>query len=132
GSYVGMDYHKKYSFLSVIDAQGRRIKEGRINGNLPVLFEKFLEDLPRPIHVVMEAGWTWIKPYRILEDLGCVEKIVLANPYKTRLIAEAQIKTDRIDARALAMLLKGSLIAEVHVPSAWSRGLQNKGQAISQ
>ena len=29
------------------------------------------------------------------------EEVVLAHPYKTRLIADAQIKTDRLDAHAL-------------------------------
>lgn len=35
-----------------------------------------------------------------------VEEIVLAHPLKTRLIADAQIKTDKLDARALAGLLR--------------------------
>ena len=34
---------------------------------------------------------------------------MLANPFKTRIIAEAQIKTDKVDARILADLLRGKL-----------------------
>jgi transposase len=37
------------------------------------------------------------------------ERIVLANPFKTRVIAEAQIKTDKVDARILADLLPESM-----------------------
>jgi hypothetical protein len=40
----------------------------------------------------------------------------LANPLKTRLIADAQIKTDGLDAKALATLLRGDLIARAYVP----------------
>ncbi len=35
--------------------------------------------------------------------------MVLAHPLKTRLIADAQIKTDRLDAFALGTLLRGNL-----------------------
>jgi transposase len=50
-----------------------------------------------------------------------VEEVILAHPYKTRLIAEAQIKTDRIDARVLARLLRGDLVAQSHAPCAATR-----------
>ena len=40
---------------------------------------------------------------------------MLANPFKTRIIAEAQIKTDKVDARILADLLRGKLIPSVHI-----------------
>jgi hypothetical protein len=34
---------------------------------------------------------------------------------KTRIIAEAQIKTDKVDARILADLLRGKLVPSVHI-----------------
>ena len=37
--------------------------------------------------------------YDLLGQIDEVGEVMLAHPYKTRLIAEAQIKTDRIDAR---------------------------------
>ncbi len=40
---------------------------------------------------------------------------------KPELIAEAQIKTDRLDAQMLAKLLRGDLIAQSHAPSATTR-----------
>lgn len=42
--------------------------------------------------------------------------ITLANPFKTRIIAEAQVKTDKIDARILALLLRAGLVSSVHIP----------------
>ena len=56
-----------------------------------------------------------------LEELDQVEEVVLAHPHKTRLIAEAQIKTDRLDAHALGTLLRGNLVARAHVPRRLTR-----------
>lgn len=58
-------------------------------------------------------NWQWL--LEILEAAMPREDIVLANPWKTRIIAEAQIKTDKVDARILADLLRGNLIARVHI-----------------
>ena len=41
----------------------------------------------------------WIRIHDTLEDNGI--NTVLANPYKTRIIAEAKIKSDKLDARIL-------------------------------
>ena len=40
----------------------------------------------------------------------------LANPHKTRIIAEAKIKSDKLDARILSDLLRTDLIYESYVP----------------
>jgi transposase len=47
--------------------------------------------------------------------------IVLANAYKMRIIAEAQVKTDKVDAYMLAKFLKAELISTVHIPSKSTR-----------
>jgi len=52
--------------------------------------------------------------YDLLEELD-IERVV-AHPLKTRAIADAKIKSDAIDARTLAHLLRADLIPEVHVP----------------
>jgi transposase len=69
----------------------------------------------------MEACWNWGWLYDELGEIDGVESVVLAHPFKTRLIADAQIKTDRLDARALATLLRGNLVAKVHAPDAANR-----------
>lgn len=54
----------------------------------------------------------------------------MANPYKARIIAEAKIKNDRMDARVLADLVRADLVAESYVPDAEireQRALQVKG-----
>ncbi len=44
-------------------------------------------------------------------------EVKLSNPSRTKAIAEARIKTDRIDAKTLAYLLRGDLVAESYVPT---------------
>ncbi|HEY5812814.1 MAG TPA: hypothetical protein VIT23_09195, partial [Terrimicrobiaceae bacterium] len=64
-------------------------------------------------------NWHWL--FEILERELSSERIVLANPFKTRIIAEAQIKTDKVDARILADLLRGKLVPNVHIVGRESR-----------
>ena len=49
--------------------------------------------------VVFEASMNWHWLFELLETEVSGERIFLANPFKTRIIAEAQIKTDKVDAR---------------------------------
>ncbi len=114
--YTGIDYHKKYSVVSTTDATGARINEARIDQNEVGAFAAYFKRLPEPSRVVLEACWNWGWLYDELGGLDGVGDVVLADPFKTRLIADAQIKTDRLDARALATLLRGNLVATVHAP----------------
>jgi transposase len=55
----------------------------------------------------------------ILQPL--TKEVKLAHPFKTRLIAEARIKTDHIDAESLAHLLRADLIPEAYLRNQESR-----------
>src|SRR5262249_29750840 len=57
----------------------------------------------------------WIRIHDTLEENGI--DTVLANPYKTKIIAEAKIKSDKLDARILADLLRADLVYESYVPT---------------
>lgn len=57
----------------------------------------------------------WIRLYDSLEDRGI--SVVLSNSSKTRLIAEAKVKTDRVDARILARLLRANMLPLCFVPT---------------
>ena len=119
--YVGIDIHKRYSICAAQGERGRQLCEARIEGNLASGFVQYLKALGGKSRVVIEACWNWGKIYDLLEEIDGVEEIVLAHPLKTRLIADAQIKTDKLDVRALAMLLRGGFIARAHVPRAATR-----------
>src|SRR5690606_8222498 len=105
---VGIDYHKRYSVISAVDCDGRRLVEARVTGNTAEGFRTVFNRLPGGAKVAMEACWNWGKLYDMLDGMPGVDEIVLAHPYKTRIIAESQIKTDKLDAQKLADLLRGN------------------------
>jgi transposase len=104
--WVGIDLHRRRSFLTAITEEGevefrRRIVNDR---------EAFLELLgdPNGTHVALEAtyGWEWLA--ELLEDAGY--ELHLAHPLRTRAIAAARVKTDAVDAATLAQLLRAGLL----------------------
>ena len=124
-NYVGIDVHKKYSVLCALDERGRKLREARVEGNTGCGFAQFFRSLEGPSKAVVEACWNWGLIHDQLEELDQVEEVVLAHPAKTRLIADAQIKTDRLDAHALGTLLRGNLVARAHVPRRQTRARKN-------
>jgi transposase len=119
--YVAIDLHKRYSVASALNEQGQRTREARIEGNSAAGFAQFFKGLGDRSKVVIEATWNWGRVHDLLEAIEEVEEVVLAHPYKTRIIAEAQVKTDKLDARALARLLRADLVARAHIPSPETR-----------
>ena len=122
-SFIGIDYHKRYSVFCVLDAQGGVLERGRIDHLCPEQFIELVRRWPG-CRVVFEAGMNWHWLFEILERELSSERIVLANPFKTRIIAEAQIKTDKVDARILADLLRGKLVPSVHIVGRESRQIK--------
>lgn len=111
--YLAVDQHKRYSQVVVIDKKGKVHLNGKVaNERTPFLqiFRRFGPDFQS----VLEAGYNWGLIYDLLEELNF--NPILGNPVKLRAIADAQIKTDSIDARTLAHLLRGGLIPPVYVP----------------
>ncbi len=68
-----------------------------------------------------EAG---ILMFDLLEELEEVESVTLAHAYKVRVIAEARIKTDKIDAGVLAQMLRTEWIPAVHIPGKETRAFR--------
>lgn len=120
-NYVGIDIHKKQCVLSAQNEAGERVREAKIATDDRAGFEEFFRGLGGPIRAVIEACWGWGKVHDRLEAIEQIEEVVLAHPYKTRIIAEAQIKTDKVDARALAFLLRLNAVPRAHVPAAATR-----------
>ncbi|MEN6424309.1 MAG: transposase [Phycisphaerales bacterium] len=104
--YAGIDYHKRYSIVSIQNGQGQIVQEQRVEHTFPELFGGLFRECPEPVAVVYEStlNWSWL--YEILQTLKNVCSITLANLCKVRLIAEAEIKIDQINARVLATLLR--------------------------
>jgi transposase len=121
--YAGIDYHKRYSQVHVIDEQGRTRVTARLANDLASL-RGFFGKLAEPCRAVVEAGWNWGVMYDWLDAIENVAEVELAHPYRVRAIAAAQVKTDSIDAHTLAQLLRVNLIPRAYVPGVETRRLR--------
>jgi transposase len=110
--YIGVDYHKVYSHMTVMDAQGVIVQAGRVDNSAEAV-RAFVAPYCPGATAVVEATRNWTVIYDLLERH--LDAVYLAHPLKVRAIAEARIKTDRIDSRILAHLLRCDLIPTAYV-----------------
>ena len=96
--------------------------------------EAFARRLTHDDHVVIEATGNAAAVSELLAPH--VGRVVIANPRQVRLIAEARIKTDAIDATVLARLYASNFLPEVWVPGqrtlALRRQVTRRNQIVRQ
>ena len=111
--YAGLDVHKRTTYVTVVDESGEVIKREQVKSTAAGM-KKALGRYRRPVKAVLEASYNWGPVHDWLEDVA--DEVVLAHPAKVRAIAEARIKTDKIDSGILAHLLRADLIPEAYAP----------------
>lgn len=121
-TYVGLDIHRKSIVATALDEEGTALDQRKMGPTAAELIE-YLRTLPGTKRVVMEPCTIWEPLYESLEKEGV--ETVLTNPLRTRLIADATIKTDRVDAEALATLLRLKAIPRIYVPDEETRALRH-------
>jgi transposase len=115
--YVGIDVHKKMCQAAILDEDGALLDEQRFPNDSEgiEMFAGKLASFNDEVRAVVEStGNLWIQIHDRLETRGF--DVALSNPAKTRLIAEAKVKTDKVDARTLAALLRADMIPACYVP----------------
>ncbi len=120
-NYIGVDYHKKYSYIVVKGEDGCVRGRGMVN-NTKEEVQRFLEPY-HPGVAVVEATRNWGLIYDWLDEV--LDDVTLAHPLKVKAIAEARIKTDKISADILADLLRAGLLPRAYAPSKQTRELKN-------
>ncbi|MCO5068694.1 MAG: IS110 family transposase [Kiritimatiellae bacterium] len=105
---------------------GTILAEERIDHAFP---ERFAELIGKhtPAQVAFEATMNWGWLHEILEAIAGIERIVMANPLHVRLIAAAQVKTDKVDARKLGSPF-ANLLPASHIPDRATR-MRKRSQA---
>jgi len=113
--YVGLDIGKWKCRAAFMNQEGEILDEFWFTNNHEGI-EALTAKLTIQDRVVMEStGSVWTNLYDRLDDRHI--HVSLANPLKTKAIASAKIKSDKVDARILAHLLRTNLIAESYVPT---------------
>jgi hypothetical protein len=110
--YIGLDVHKETISIAVMNGDGKLVMESIIETKAITILQ-FIQGLRGDLHVTLEEG-TWaawlydlLKPH-VTELVGC-------DPRKNALILMKQgNKSDKIDARKLADLLRGGYLCSVY------------------
>jgi transposase len=109
--YVGMDVHLATISIAVLNEQGRIVSEAIIETKTEAI-RGFIKSLRGELHVTCEEGTQAAWLYDLLSPL--VAEVIVCNPRHNRLLHSGH-KSDRVDARRLAELLRhGSLRAVYH------------------
>jgi transposase len=119
--YIGLDVHKKTISYCIKTADGRIVREGKLPATRLAL-RSWAEDLREPWCGAMEAtlfsAWIYdtLKPY--------AEKLVMGHPASMKAITAGKKKSDTIDARTIADLLRCDLLATCYVLAPEMRDLR--------
>ena len=119
--FIAIDIHKHYLMIGGIDAQQRIVLPPR-----KVELHRWLDwaaaNLRTTDAVVLEATTNaWTIYDQVVKLVG---RAVVVHPAKVKLIAEARVKTDRVDVLTLAKLLRADMLPEVWVPPTHVRDLR--------
>ena len=119
--YIGCDAHRRYSVFVVMDEKGQASQPVRVEHDRSELRE-FLRRLPAGSKVAIEVtgGWYWL----VDEIEAAGQKPQLANAYQAKQRMTGRNKTDKFDARGLAMELLTGTLPTVWIPPAELRDLR--------
>jgi transposase len=112
--FVGLDVHKQVIAYCVKTPAGEIVREGSVAARRAAL-DEWVKTLPGPWHGGMEATLFshWI--YRHLRPYAA--ELWMGNPSQMKAISSAKKKTDKLDARTLADMLRANLFPRCFVIS---------------
>jgi len=116
--FIGLDVHKTVVEVCAIDEAGKLLFRRRIGGTRKCLLE-LAQEFTREDAIALEVTTNAWAVADLLEPF--VERVVVSNPMKTKAIAEAKVKTGKVDAEVLAPLLRCDDLPGVWVPDALTR-----------
>jgi transposase len=117
---VALDVHKRFAEVAVHE-DGALRRLGRIE---TAQLRLFAQSLGPQDHVVLEStAMTWAIAELLAEHAG---RVTVSNPMRTRAIASAKVKTDKIDAKVLAQLGAADFLPEVWAPDEVTRALRRR------
>jgi transposase len=123
--YIGMDVHQATISVAVMDGQGKLIMECILETKAATIVE-FIQGLRGEISVTFEEGTSAAWLHDLLKPH--VSHLVVCDPRKNALLKDGS-KSDRIDARKLAELLRGNQLSPVYHGEHGVRTLRELGRS---
>jgi transposase len=122
GRCIGLDVHREFAEVAIWE-QGVVRSAGRVAAT-PEALRLFAGSLCETDEVALEATGNTHAIALLLERH--VARVVVSNPMKTRAIAEAKVKTDKVDARVLAQLLAAGFLPSVWIADEQTNALRRQ------
>ena len=113
--FIGCDAHKKFSVFVAVNEKGHASEALRVAHDRQ-LYREFLARLPAHSAIAVEASSSYSWLVDEMERLGHRPK--LCNPLEAKRRMGLTNKTDKLDARGLAILLRNGTLPEVWIPPA--------------
>jgi transposase len=111
--FIGCDAHKRFSVFVAVDERGSATKPVRIE-HLRDHYANFLNQLPPGSEIAVESTGHWYWLVDEMERAG--HHVHLANPMEAKKRMGKTNKTDALDAKGLAILLRNGTLPESWIP----------------
>ncbi len=109
--FCGLDVHKDSTYATILSQEGKIVNQTRmINENVLPYLKHFNVN-----KIGMESSNQIAPLFRQLTAKGYF--VVVSHPKKTRYIAEAKIKSDRVDSKAIAELVRLDALPLAYFPT---------------
>src|SRR5205823_2331450 len=123
--YIGMDVHKEAAVIAVLNGSGKLVMESIVETKASSILQ-FIHGLRGELHVTWEEGtWAaWL--YDLLQPQAA--QVLVCDPRRNAFLKEGN-KSDKIDARKLADLLRTGMLRPVYHGEHGLRTLRELGRS---
>ena len=108
--YIGLDVHQATTVATVLDSNGKLVMEAILETKAETLIQ-FIRGISGELHVTLEEGTCAAWLHDLL--LPHAHRVIVCDPRKNALLKQGN-KSDKIDARKLAELLRTNLLSSVY------------------
>lgn len=110
--YIGADLDSRSALLAAVNATGEVIKEKRVQTKRDEVL-RFIEPYRPDVSVAVESILSYYWFVDCLQEAGI--DVHLAHPLMVKAISYAKVKTDAVDAKTLAQLLRLGMLPEAYI-----------------
>src|SRR5438270_11215795 len=123
--YIGMDVHQATISVAVMDSRGKLIMECLLETKAATIVE-FIQGLHGTLSLTFEEGTSAAWLHDLLKPH--VSRLVVCDPRTNALLKDGN-KSDRVDARKLAELLRTNQVKPVYHGKRGTRALKEVGSS---
>lgn len=124
--HVGIDLHTRNMVNVAINDNAEVVREEKLPTS-PTRLTEFFSGFDEPVQAVVEctSSWYWLSDWCRSNNIP----LTLAHAKMVKAISYAKVKTDKVDAKTLAELLRAGLIPEAHQVNPERRALRELTRA---